>query len=72
MINLRFTLLKKFLNSHPGFNRDEMQGYIDLFVFMTNEHGEPLEKVKTILDISIKTRISLKYREYYKKKRYFE
>ena len=64
--------LKKFLNSHPGFNRDEMQGYIDLFAFMTNEQGEPLAKVKTILDISIKTRISLKYREYYKKKGDFE
>lgn len=71
-INKVIMFLKKFLNSHPGFNRDEMQGYIDLFAFMTNEQGEPLAKVKTILDISIKTRISLKYREYYKKKGDFE
>ena len=64
--------LKKFLNSHPGFNRDKMKGYIDLLVFMINEHVESLEKIKTILNIPIKTRISLKYHEYYKKKGDFE
>lgn len=71
-INKTIMFLRKFLNSHPGFNREELQGYINLFVFMTNEHGEPLEKVKKILDISIITPISLKYRQYYKKKGDYE
>ena len=44
-----------------------MQGYIVLFAFIANKLGEPLEKIKAILGISIKTRISLKYCEYYKK-----
>lgn len=71
-INKTIMFLRKFLNAHPGFNREEMQDYINLFVFMTNEPGEPLEKVKKILEISIKTHISLKYRQYYKKKEKYE
>ncbi len=71
-INKTILFLKQFLDSHPGFNREEIQGYINLFVFMTNEAGEPIEKVKKILEISIATRISIKYREYYAKKSIFK
>ena len=39
---------------------------------MTNEAGEPIEKVKKILEISIVTHISIKYREYYAKKSIFK
>ena len=42
------------LNSHTEFNRNEMQDYIVLFVFIANKRGEPLKKIKTILNISIK------------------
>ena len=55
-INRLHDLLKKFLNSHPGFNRDEIQGYLNLFVFMTNEKGNPLEKVEKLLLLSLQTK----------------
>lgn len=71
-INKTILFLKQFLDSHPGFNREEIQDYINLFVFMTNEAGEPIEKVKKILEISIVTYISIKYREYYAKKSIFK
>lgn len=67
-INKRILFLKKFLNAHAGFNRDELQGYINIFVFMQNEKGEPIDKVKNMVYLSLTTPISLKYREYYKKK----
>lgn len=67
-INKLHDFLKKFLNSHPGFKRDELQGYLNLFAFMTNEAGKPLEKVEKMLLLSLKKRKTLKYREYYAKK----
>lgn len=35
---------------------------------MINEKGEPLEKVKRMVYLSLITPISLKYRDYYEKK----
>jgi len=67
-INRVVCLLQTFLKSHPGFNRDELQSYLDLFAFMVNEKGEPLEKVKRMVYLSLITPISLKYRDYYGKK----
>ena len=33
-VNRMCALLKKFLGSHSGFTRDELQGYLDLFCFI--------------------------------------
>ena len=38
-------LLKKFLNSHSGFDRRDLQNYINLFSFMVNKLYNKLEKV---------------------------
>lgn len=67
-INKVINSLQKFLKSHPGFKREELQGYLDLFVFMKNEKGEPLEKVKRMVYLSLVTPVSLKYRDYFLKK----
>lgn len=67
-INKVINSLQKFLKSHPGFKREELQGYLDLFVFMKNEKGAPLEKVKRIVYLSLVAPVSLKYREYFCKK----
>lgn len=61
-------LLKKFLNSHPGFNRDELQDYLNLFVFMMNPPHNKLEKVRLLLDLALNSHKSITFREYYKKK----
>lgn len=68
LINRIVCLLQTFLKSHPGFNRDELQSYLELFAFMVNEKGEPLEKVKRMVYLFLITQISLKYRDYYGKK----
>lgn len=59
--------LRSFLNSHPGFNRDELQDYLNLFVFMMSDPKDKLEKVDILLEMALKTRKSLKFREYFKK-----
>ncbi len=36
-INRKCFFLKKFLNSHSGFDREEVQNYLNLFAFIMNE-----------------------------------
>ncbi|MDY5056571.1 MAG: hypothetical protein SPE84_04355 [Bullifex sp.] len=36
-INRKCFFLKKFLNSHSGFDREELQNYLNLFAFIMNE-----------------------------------
>ena len=38
-------LLKSFLRSHSGFDRDELQGYLDLFAVIMNPPANPLKKL---------------------------
>ncbi len=67
-VNHMCFLLKKFLQAHSGFDRKDIQGYLDLFSLMMNEPSNKLEKVKIILDRVIGNPKSLRYREYYSKK----
>ena len=62
-INTIHDSLKKFLNAHSGFNRDNLQGYLNLFAFVRNPPHEPLEKVARILVLAFENPKSLRYRE---------
>ena len=62
-INRVHDSLKKFLNAHSGFNRDSLQGYLNLFAFVRNPPHEPLEKVATIVNLAFENPKSLRYRE---------
>jgi transposase-like protein len=55
--------LKKFLNAHSGFNRDSLQGYLNLYAFVRNPPHEPLEKVAKIVNLAFEKPKSLRYRE---------
>lgn len=50
-----------------GFSRSELQGYLDLFVFMMNPPHDKLEKVRILLEKAIITKKTLKYRDYFAK-----
>lgn len=67
-INHMCSALRRFLDSHPGFNRDELQDYLNLFIFVMSEPKDKLEKVKILLETALKQEKSIKFREYYKKK----
>ncbi len=60
-------LLKDFLGQHSGFDRSELQGYLDLFSYMMNPPHDNLEKVKILLEKAITIKKSLKYRDYFVK-----
>ena len=55
--------LKKFLNAHSGFNRDEIIGYMNLFSFVMNPPSDPLEKVAEIVKTAFENPKLLRYRD---------
>ncbi len=66
-INRRCALLKRFLNAHSGFDRENLPGYLDLFSFICNPPDDPFEKVEYLLSVALKNPNRLKYRDYYAK-----
>jgi transposase-like protein len=61
-INDLHSSLKKFLNAHSGFNRDSLQDYLNLFVFVRNPPAKPLEKVERLLNLAFTNPKLLRYR----------
>lgn len=57
--------LKNFLYAHNSFDRDSMQGYLNLFSFAMNPPSDHLEKVELLLNRAILTRKTLRYRAFY-------
>ena len=58
--------LKNFLYAHNSFNRDSMQGYLNLFSFAMNPPSNHLEKVELLLNRAFFARKVLRYRSFYK------
>ena len=64
-VNRIHYLLKSFLYAHTSFNRDKIQGYLNLFAFIMNPPSNHLEKVELILDLAFKNHKLLRYRDFY-------
>ena len=69
-VNQMHNLLRKFLDAHSGFNRDEINDYINLFLLSVNPPEEKLEKIDILLNLGFQTAISIKYRDYFAKKQH--
>lgn len=44
-INHQCDLLRQFLNTHSGFDREDLQDYLDLYCFMNSKPRNKLEKL---------------------------
>lgn len=62
-VNRVHCLLKMFLNAHSGFNRDDLQNYLNLYSFVINPPSDHLEKVEKIISWVFQNPKSLKYRD---------
>ena len=62
-VNHTHYLLKRFLNAHSGFNRNELMGYMNLFSFVSNPPHDPLEKVAEIVKMAFQNPKLLRYRD---------
>ena len=57
--------LKNFLYAHNSFDREKMQGYLNLFMIAMNPPEHHLDKVNILLNRAISTRKVLRYRSFY-------
>lgn len=64
-VNRVHAIMKKFLNSHSGFLRDDIQNYLNLFAFVTNPPSDMLEKVELVIKLAFQNPKSLRYRDFY-------
>lgn len=66
-INNMCSLLKQFLNAHRGFDRDDLQDYLNLFAFIMNPPHDRLEKIEYLINCGVYSAKTIKYREIFSK-----
>jgi predicted RNA-binding Zn-ribbon protein involved in translation (DUF1610 family) len=64
-VNRLCFLVKRFLGSHSGFNRDDLDGYLNLFSVMMNPPVDKMEKVVLVLNRAMTNPKTLKFRDFY-------
>ena len=64
-VNRIHYFLKAFLYAHRSFDRERIQGYLNLFAFVMNPPANHLEKVEMLLDLAFRNPKTLRYREFY-------
>lgn len=62
-INNYHYLLKRFIRSHGGYDRDTLQDWLNLFWFMTNGPKDRYDKVLLFIEIAILSPKRVKYRD---------
>lgn len=66
-VNHQCDLIRQFLNAHSGFDREDLQDYLNLYCFMNSGHKNKLEKVEELLMLSLNKNVNLSYRDFFKK-----
>lgn len=69
-INHQCDLIRQFLNTHSGFDRADLQNYLNLYCFMNSKPRNKLEKVYKLLNLALTTKTTLKYRNFFESKNY--
>ena len=57
-----FVIIKRFLYAHSGFDRRQIQAYLNLYSFVLNPPFDRLEKVDIILNLVFQNPKLLRYR----------
>jgi hypothetical protein len=64
-VNRLCFLVKRFLGSHSGFNRTDLDGHLDLFSVMMNPPENKMEKAALVLNRAMANPSTLRFREFY-------
>ena len=64
-VNRLCFLLETFLNSHSGFDRDDLPGWLELFHAMMNGSEDKMGKAARVLDRAMRVPKTLSDREFY-------
>jgi hypothetical protein len=62
-VNQVHNILKKFLNAHSGFDRANLQGFLNLLAFVSNPPVDLLEKVALVVEMGFQNPKLLRYRD---------
>jgi transposase-like protein len=62
-VNRCHDILKKFLNAHSSFLREDLQGYLNLFAFISNPPVDLLKKVELVIEMAFENPRVLRYRD---------
>lgn len=65
-VNRLCHLLKAFLDRHNGFDRHDMQNWLNLFHVIMNPPEDKMEKAALVLDRAMTVSKTLRYRDYYR------
>lgn len=65
-INEVHRYLAGFIGAHNGFSRKELQGWLNLFCFYWNTCGSAFEKAQAFIELAVKKRTKLRYRDWKK------
>lgn len=64
-VNRACFLLKRLLGSHPGFDRSDLQGYLDLFHVASNPPDDKMAKAAFVLDRAMRYPKTVRFRKFY-------
>lgn len=67
-INHYHDLLKKFMKAHGGYNRDNLQDWLNLFWFMTNGPKDRYDKALKFIELAISSPKVVRFRDVMSKK----
>lgn len=67
-INRQHFLVNKFMSIHDGYDRNELQAWLNLFCFIQNTKGDKFDKVLKFIELAVKTRKNITFRERFCKK----
>ena len=64
-VNRAHNILKKFLNAHSSFLRENLQGYLNLFAFITNPPVDLLKKIEILIKMAFENPKLLRFRSFF-------
>lgn len=68
MVNKLCLAIENFISAHGGYEREEIQDWLNLLWFILNGPKDRYDKVLLFIQMALKTRKRLKYREAIRKK----
>lgn len=68
LINTVHRFFKRFMKSHGGYSRDELQDWCNLFSFVFNHHNNIPGAIKDLFEMAVSTHKVIRYRELMSKK----
>ena len=68
LINTVHRFFKRFMKTHGGYSREELQDWCNLFSFVLNHHNDIPGAIKDLFEMAVSTRKVIRYRELMSKK----